>query len=353
MQSRLCLWAATKCSRSASESQIGQGSRNNLKTSSSQGMSRGAESFKTLECTGTALGNRRREISTGQNQTSGVLSLSRRREIYKLCSQFDIILIEDNPYFNLYYPPSAGGETFDGASFPYGLFNELVPSFLRFDTEGRVIRLDSFSKSIVPGCRLGWIMASPTVCQHLFSIIDDITQQPLGFVQVVIARLLSEPDGDDANGNSSRTSRGFQNWVGWLQGLRSAYRRRMVKMATVLERGKHVATASTTNGGGEDNKVAMFNFRWPMGGMFLWVEIKIKNHPLAVSVDLRRLMRDLWIKYIRPPYLVLTVTGDDFAETEAVKTGRGYKFLRFCLAAIEEDLLEEKPASFVPAYRDF
>ncbi|KAI6452443.1 hypothetical protein MCOR16_005312 [Pyricularia oryzae] len=159
--------------------------------------------------TGTALGNRRREISTGQNQTSGVLSLSRRREIYKLYSQFDIILIEDNPYFSLYYPPSAGGETFDGASFPYGLFNELVPSFLRLDTEGRVIRLDSFSKSIAPGCRLGWIMASPTVCQHLFSIVNDITQQPLGFVQIVIARLLSEPDGDDANGSSSRTSRGF------------------------------------------------------------------------------------------------------------------------------------------------
>ncbi|KAI6562296.1 hypothetical protein MCOR09_007839 [Pyricularia oryzae] len=124
-------------------------------------------------------------------------------------------------------------------------------------------------------------------------------------------------------------------------------------MATVLERGKHVATTSTTNGGGEDNKVAIFNFRWPMGGMFLWVEIKIKNHPFAVSVDLRRLMRDLWIKCIRPPYLVLTVTGDDFAETEAVKIGRGYKFFRFYLAAIKENLLEEKPASFVPVYRDF
>ncbi|KAI6593517.1 hypothetical protein MCOR12_007261 [Pyricularia oryzae] len=124
-------------------------------------------------------------------------------------------------------------------------------------------------------------------------------------------------------------------------------------MATVLEKGKYVITTSTTNGGGEDNKMAMFDFRWPIGGMFLWVEIKIKNHPFAVSVDLRRLMRDLWIKYIRPPYLVLTVTGDDFAETEAVKTGRGYKFLRFYFAAIKKDLFEEKPASFVPVYRDF
>lgn len=84
-----------------------------------------------------------------------------------------------------------------------------MPSFLRFDIEGRVIKLDSFSKSIAPGWRLGWIMASPTVYQHLFSIVDDITQQPSGFVQVVIARLLSEPDGDDANGSSSRTSWGF------------------------------------------------------------------------------------------------------------------------------------------------
>ncbi|KAI6264946.1 hypothetical protein MCOR28_011125 [Pyricularia oryzae] len=124
-------------------------------------------------------------------------------------------------------------------------------------------------------------------------------------------------------------------------------------MATVLEKGKYVIITSTTNGGGEDNKMVMFNFRWPMGGIFLWVEIKIKNHPFAVSVDLRRLIRDLWIKYIRPPYLVLTVTGDDFAETEAVKIGRGYKFLRFYLAAIKENLFEKKPAFFIPAYRDF
>ena len=33
----------------------------------------------------------------------------------------------------------------------------LVPSFLKFDREGRVIRLDSFSKCIAPGSRLGWV----------------------------------------------------------------------------------------------------------------------------------------------------------------------------------------------------
>ena len=35
----------------------------------------------------------------GQNPTSGVLSLARRREIYKLCRDYDIVICEDDPYW--------------------------------------------------------------------------------------------------------------------------------------------------------------------------------------------------------------------------------------------------------------
>jgi hypothetical protein len=36
----------------------------------------------------------------------------------------------------------------------------LVPSFLSIDVDGRVCRLESFSKVIAPGSRVGWIVAS-------------------------------------------------------------------------------------------------------------------------------------------------------------------------------------------------
>lgn len=38
----------------------------------------------------------------GQNPTSGVLSLERRKEIYSLCQKFDVLIIEDDPYWLLF-----------------------------------------------------------------------------------------------------------------------------------------------------------------------------------------------------------------------------------------------------------
>lgn len=114
----------------------------------------------------------------GHNPTSGVLSLARRREIYALCSKYDVIIVEDDPYWYLQYPSadileaqSRGLErksNDDRSSLPegwkssgYPFLDSLVPSYLNIDVDGRVIRLDTFSKTVAPGCRLGWITAQP------------------------------------------------------------------------------------------------------------------------------------------------------------------------------------------------
>ncbi|KAJ0117905.1 Pyridoxal phosphate-dependent transferase major region subdomain 1 [Diaporthe amygdali] len=303
-------------------------------------------------------------IPTGQNPTSGVLSFERRKEIYAVCSKFDLVLIEDDPYWNLFYPstPSISKqyrglsaptnfptntshnyctESLEGRSTGYRFLDELIPSFLSLDKDGRVIRLDSFSKSIAPGCRLGWITAQPSVCEQLFKITDDTTQQPSGFVQAIITRLIGELG---STGNVS-TAWGLEGWVRWLEGLRSAYERRMIKLATALERNKVVTSAT--------GQTKMFDFQWPMGGMFLWVEVNIFSHPLVSTVGPKRLMRALWIRCTQHPYRILTVPGGDFAATESVKGTRGFLFLRFCFAAVEEDLLEAKAQSFAEACREF
>lgn len=106
--------------------------------------------------------------------------MERRREIYHICQQFDIIIVEDDPYWFLQYPSAAEEERrsrgeYSPKSTPvpttvasggYKFLDSLVPSYLSIDVDGRVIRLDTFSKSIAPGCRLGWLTAQPAFIER-------------------------------------------------------------------------------------------------------------------------------------------------------------------------------------------
>ena len=141
----------------------------------------------------------------GQNPTSGVLSLQRRRELYALCCKYDIMIVEDDPYWYLQFPSATARNTtttsdpsnnsfnheipmFANAepvpegwkSSGYEFLDSIVPSSIQIDTEGRVIRLDTFSKTIAPGCRLGWISAQPQLIEYILKVTETSTQQPSG-----------------------------------------------------------------------------------------------------------------------------------------------------------------------------
>ncbi len=73
----------------------------------------------------------------GSNPCGTNLSGDRKREIYNICCHHDIIILEDDPYYFLQ-------------------FEQTEPSFASMDTEGRVIRFDSFSKVLSSGLRLGY-----------------------------------------------------------------------------------------------------------------------------------------------------------------------------------------------------
>lgn len=57
--------------------------------------------------------------------------------------------------------------------------------------DGRVVRMDSFSKTIAPGSRLGWFTANPLFCERLLRISETSTQAPCGFGQVLITQLVA------------------------------------------------------------------------------------------------------------------------------------------------------------------
>lgn len=116
----------------------------------------------------------------GHNPTGRVISLQRRHEIYAVCQRFDIIIVEDDPYWYLQFASAADREaesrgTVAKAPIPYSpqkrsgfdFLDSLVPSYLSIDVDGRVIRLDTFSKTVAPGCRLGWITAQPAFIERL------------------------------------------------------------------------------------------------------------------------------------------------------------------------------------------
>ncbi|EFA86768.1 hypothetical protein PPL_00573 [Heterostelium album PN500] len=80
-------------------------------------------------------------IPVGQNPTGLIYSQKRKLEILSIAKRFNILILEDDPYYFLQFPKEGQD---DLETIP------LEPSFLSMDKEGRVIRLDSFSKVLAP-----------------------------------------------------------------------------------------------------------------------------------------------------------------------------------------------------------
>ena len=68
---------------------------------------------------------------------------------------------------------------------------ELIPSYLSLDIDGRVLCMDSVSKVLAPGSRMGWVTASQHVNEKFIRQNNTSAQNPSGFSQVVIYKLLN------------------------------------------------------------------------------------------------------------------------------------------------------------------
>ena len=260
----------------------------------------------------------------GQNPTSGLLSVERRKAIYAICVKYDVLIVEDDPYWYLQYPSATSAEQ-QNYNIPnssgYKFLDSLVPSYLSVDYEGRVVRLDTFSKTVAPGCRLGWITAQPALIEKILMYTQTSTQQPSGFVQSMIAQLVMGPDGSlppaertgffgSSSASKQQQQKGWKvdGWVRWLEGLRGNYERRMQTMCHILDEGKYLVKTgrrpsleghladlnlSSTNGADDPDADAdsewrmitrsspLYTFLWPRGGMFIWLQMEFSSHPLA------------------------------------------------------------------------
>ncbi|KAI9369051.1 pyridoxal phosphate-dependent transferase [Aspergillus egyptiacus] len=320
-------------------------------------------------------------ITIGQNPTGGTLSVERRKEIYAICQKFDVVIVEDDPYWNLQFPSakklqaqyrgthtklSERNYNAGKKSSGYKFLDSLVPSYLSIDTDGRVVRLDTFSKTIAPGCRLGWVTAQPAVIERLGRITETTSQAPSGFVQAMVADLILGQQADEkpATSRKKEARQGWRmdGWVRWLEGLRAGYEHRMQQMCKRLEEGKFTTTDAKENlafamTDEEESwevldKVQMYDFSWPTGGMFVWVKICFDNHPLRRRYGAERLSKALWAHFTQKPHLCLLGPGTIFAPTDEVKR-RGHQYVRLCFAAMPAEELPSITERLVDGFRAF
>jgi 2-aminoadipate transaminase len=80
-----------------------------------------------------------------QNPTGLLLGLDRRRAVLEWAARRDVLILEDDPYKDLYFPDVATEAD--------------TRPIAADDREGRVIYLSSFSKTLAPGFRVAWLHA--------------------------------------------------------------------------------------------------------------------------------------------------------------------------------------------------
>ncbi len=88
-------------------------------------------------------------IPTFQNPTGITQSLERRKKLLALAEKYDCYILEDNPYGDLRFK------------------GESVPTIKSMDTNGRVIYVGSFSKTLAPGVRVGWITGHEAIIDRV------------------------------------------------------------------------------------------------------------------------------------------------------------------------------------------
>jgi len=118
-------------------------------------------------------------VPYGCNPTGTTVTIERRREILQLSREHNFLIMEDDPYYYLYFGK-----------------DERPPSYFKLELEtpelGRVLRFDSFSKILSSGMRLGFA-TGPAPILDLMDIHTSFSNlQGSGLVQAITRGLVEE-----------------------------------------------------------------------------------------------------------------------------------------------------------------
>jgi len=161
-------------------------------------------------------------IPNFQNPAGVTMSLERRKELLRISHQYNIPVIEDDPY---------GEIRFEG---------EKLPSLLQLDSIGNVIGLRTFSKILAPGFRLGWIIGDKEIIAKLALAKQAADLCSPSSTQYIADKFIRD---------------GYME--PYLEKVRTVYKEKKDKMLEAME--KYFPKEVT--------------WTKPHGGMFIWVEV--------------------------------------------------------------------------------
>jgi DNA-binding transcriptional MocR family regulator len=160
---------------------------------------------------------------TFNNPTGVTLSIRARREILSLAQRYRVPIVEDATYRDLYFtePPP--------------------PSLRELDDRNLVIYLNSFSKVMAPGLRLGWIAAAPSIVDQIAIIKQRLDPHTPNLVQFAVARIMLKGTFD-----------------AHLRTIRAEHAKRCTQMIAALQRLMPPGA---------------IRFARPTGGLYLWCRL--------------------------------------------------------------------------------
>ena len=166
-------------------------------------------------------------IPTFGNPSGAMLSLARRKRVLELAAQYKVLVVEDDPYGELYFgnppPPSMLA------------MSDQVPGSREW-----IAYCGSFSKVLSPGLRVGWMIAQPQLLANAVMCKQFSDAHTSNLTQAIAAQYL-----------------GLNRMDAALAAVRKTYAERAQTMADCL--GKELGGA--------------VSFTQPQGGMFFWTRL--------------------------------------------------------------------------------
>lgn len=108
-----------------------------------------------------------------QSPTTVTMPMDRRKALLKRAQHINAVVVEDDYEFEMTFQANPS------------------PALKSIDSEGRVVYVGSFSKSLFPGLRLGYLVGSETFIRHARALRASVLRHAPGHVQRTIAYFLS------------------------------------------------------------------------------------------------------------------------------------------------------------------
>jgi DNA-binding transcriptional MocR family regulator len=221
-------------------------------------------------------------IPNFHNPAGCTLSLEKRRRLVALAAEYDFVLFEDDPYVEL---------RFEGES---------LPTMLSLDESDRVVYASSFSKTVCPGIRVGYLAGPKELIGRARKMATETYISPNMVAQSIVAEFCESGEIDRS-----------------IETVKDALRERRDLLCDALER-----------------EIPGCRFVRPTGGYFLWVDLPDESVDVA---ELAEVAKERGVVFVK---------GTDFL------LEGGESSLRIAYSGVPTDQIGEAISRLAGAYRE-